>query len=119
MNNTYSFYILSVLSCGFFHLVLELSSGDSCIPITEATTEARADDLERKLDEVVRLLKGQHCTRLRGRSPPQRECWRVETEDRWDGASRRERGTRYSPPFHGECRDSWSHDQEEEHFSHS
>ena len=75
--------------------------------------------LERRLEEVVRLLRDQRKARPRGRSPPRGGHHRVETEDRWDGGSRRVRGHHYSPPFRRENRDSRSQHRAERYSPHS
>ena len=54
-------------------------------PIAEAAMEnqmkSRVENLERKLDKVVQLLRGQRRARPRERSPPRREQRRVDMED--------------------------------------
>ena len=50
--------------------------------------EARIKNLERKMDEFERLLRGQHQTQTRGQSPPRRVCQRIETEA-WNGGIKR------------------------------
>ena len=59
--------------------------------------KSRVENLERKLDKVVRLLRGRHHTRTRGQSPPWREHRRIEMEDCWDGGTRRTK-ERCPPP---------------------
>ena len=71
------------------------------------------NELERKLDDVMRFLRDQRRTRPRGRSPPKREFRQVNAEDRWRGGSRRERGPTYSSPLRRENRDSRSQHREE------
>ena len=44
----------------------------------------RIDDLERKLDEVMRQLRRKHHARVRGCSLPQGGPHPVDVEDRWD-----------------------------------
>ena len=65
------------------------------------------ENLERRLDEVMRLMRGRNQERPRGRSPPWRESRWVDAEDRWEGGSRREWGTRLSPSLRRERRSSW------------
>ena len=48
------------------------------------------NELERRLDEVVWLLRDQRHVQPKGQSLPRREFRRVDAEDRW-GGSRRER----------------------------
>ena len=54
-------------------------------PIAEAAMEnqmkSRVENLERKLDKVVQLLRGQRRARPRERSPPWREQRQVDMED--------------------------------------
>ena len=85
--------------------------------IAEATIEnrmkLRVENLERKLGEVVRLLRGRHHARPRERSPPRRKQHRVDMEDRRNRGTRRERGVQHSPTLHRESHNSWYHHREE------
>ena len=53
--------------------------------------ELKVESLEKKLDEIVRLLRGQH----------------------------RAKGVQHSPTFHRESHGSWDHHQEERYSPHS
>ena len=66
-------------------------------PIVEVAMEDRIKNLERKMDEVERLLRGRQHVRPGKRSPPRREHRRVDLEDQWDGGNRRVRGSQISP----------------------
>ena len=81
--------------------------------------ETRMEELERQLEEVVRLMRGRNNARPRGRSPPRRETHRVETEDRWDGGPRRDRGAQNSPSLRRERRTSRYHHRAERYSPHS
>ena len=52
-------------------------------PIAEAAMETRIENLERKMDEVERLLKGKCRTQAGQRSLLQREHRRMEEQGCW------------------------------------
>ena len=81
--------------------------------------ETRMEELERQLEEVVRLMTGRNNARPRGRSPPRRETRRVETEDRWDGGPRKDRGAQNSPSLRRERRTSRYHHRADRYSPHS
>ena len=63
------FIIHFLLFSGFYQMASKPSSWGLWGPIAEVATEARIENLERKMDEVERLLKGKHRTQARWRSP--------------------------------------------------
>ena len=77
-------------------LASEPPSGGCGGPFAEATMENRMNELERKLDDMMRLLRDQRRGRPRGRSPPRRDSRRVNAEDRWRAGPRR-REVRHTP----------------------
>ena len=103
---------------GSIILASKPGSGALWGPNAEAGMESQVEESERRLDEVVRLLRDQRKTRPRGRSLPRRGHHWVELEDTWDGGSRRVRGHRYSLPFRKENCDSRFHHREERYSPH-
>ena len=61
------------------------------VPVAKAAMETRIENLERKMDEVERFLKGKHQTQARRRSPLQREHHRMEERGRCQWKERRSR----------------------------
>ena len=94
LRDTQFFIYFLVLICGLCQLASEPCSwGCGGLLLKLSWMEARIKNLERKMDEVEQLLKGQCHTQTRGQSPPQREHRKMEMEDRWDGKER------CSPPY--------------------